>query len=230
MKGNTKKSTTKKNATANKNKKTVTKKETNKIKEKVLKTVETQTIKSKRKRNNKNYNDLYLYSSAIAIILVLSNSINYIPFTINDIDISLSVFSYPFIFLFSCMIYKKYGFWETIESLIVAVVIQMLMFFLRWIIFEEVELKLFISSLISFGLSQFICIYLYHILLENKLENFLYIFLILTISILFDNIIFLTFLKIFGDQTIGLEVLNASNLVKLGMSTLISLIISKIEL
>lgn len=227
MKGNTKK-VVKKSTT---NKKTVNNKVASKIKEKgPLKIVETQIIEKKRKGNKKNYNDLYLYSSAIAIILVLSNSISYIPFTINNVDVSLSVFSYPFIFLFSCLIYKKYGLWETIESLIVAVVIQMLMFFLRWIIFEEVELKLFISSLISFGLSQFICVYLYHILLENELENYLYVFLILTISILFDNVIFLTFLKLFGDQTIGLEILNVSNLVKLGMSALVSLIVSKIKL
>lgn len=172
---------------------------------------------------------LYIYGALIAILLVLSNTIVNIPFEIFGVALKLSAFVYPFIFLFSCIILKKYGVVEVIEALIVAIVVQLMMFFLRWIIVGNINVGIFVSTFISFSISQVACLCLYSILLKNKLDTFFYIFLIFTICILFDNGVFLSLLKNFGDSTITLNTLNVSNLIKILISLLISYIIMKKE-
>lgn len=224
-----KKPTVKKTVT----KKTPIKKEVNKVKTVAPKKIEVKVeekIIEEPKRRIKKVDDnekLYIYGALITIILVLSNTIVNIPFEVFGTAIKLSAFVYPITFLFSCIILKKYGVLEVIEALVVAIVVQLLMFFLRWVIVGNVNVGVFISSFVSFGISQVSCLCLYSILVRNKMDTIFYVFLVFTICILFDNGVFLSLLKNFGDSSIGLGTLNISNAIKLLLSFLISYLITQ---
>lgn len=225
-----KKSTPKKTTT-----KKVIKKPVNKVKAVIPKKIETKVeekvIEEPKKKITKvdDSERLYIYGALITILLVLSNTIINIPCEVFGVTIKLSAFVYPFTFLFSCIILKKYGVMEVIEALIVAIVVQLLMFFLRWIIVGNINVGLFVSAFVSFSVSQVACLCLYGILLRNKLDTIFYAFLVFTICILFDNGIFLSLLKNFGDNTVGLNALNVSNIIKVLFSFLIAYFITEKE-
>lgn len=197
-----------------------------------VKKVERVIEEPKKRKSNSKVTDsekLYIYGALITIILVLSNSIINIPFELFGYSVKLSTFIYPFTFLLSCVIMKKYGVMEVIEALVVAIVVQMLMFFLRWIIVGNINVGLFVSSFVSFSISQAACLCLYSILIRNKMDTIFYVFLVFTICILFDNGVFLSLLKNFGDSTVEIGSLNISNILKVLISFVISYFITEKE-
>lgn len=183
----------------------------------------------KRKFKEKEENLKYIYGSAIAIFLILSNCLVNFTFEINDVEIYYNVFTIPFIYFFTCILYKKYGLRDTVEAMIIAVVVQILIFFLRWIMFSEVEVNLFLATLLAVPISQFICIVLYEVMLKSDIENKFVIWLILTIVLLFDNVVFLAVLKVLDSPDITLSMLGISNVIKVVMAMVLTSLVDKIK-
>ena len=214
-------------------KKVSTPKKVKAVEAKKIETIVVEPVETPKKRKIEKVTDsekLYIYGALITIILVLSNSIVSIPFEVFGVVVKLSSFFYPLTFLISCIILKKYGVMEVIEALVVAVVVQLLMFFLRWIIVGNINVGLFISSFVAFGVGQVACLCLYNILERNKMDkNILYVFLVFTICVLFDNGVFLSLLKNFGDSTATLNSLNISNGIRVMISFLMAYFITEVK-
>lgn len=171
---------------------------------------------------------LYIYSFAITVFLILSNAVINIPFKIGETPVFLGVFTYPFALFFSCIVLRKYGLKEVIQGIVVAVTMQILMLFLRWIVFSEVEISLLVSTLTSFILSEAALVTLYYIIIRNKKETFLTMLLLFIIIILFDNSLFLSIYNSF-ENNITLEIFEMSNAVKLIMSIIITYLFKYIK-
>lgn len=171
---------------------------------------------------------IYIYSFAITVFLVLSNAIINIPFNISDTPVFLGVFTYPFALFFSCIVLKKYGLKEVVQGIVIAVTMQILMLFLRWIVFSEIEISLLISTLISFILSEMALLTLYYIIIKNKKETFSIMLLLFIIIILFDNCLFLSIFNSFRNN-ITLEMFEMSNVIKLIMSIIITYLFKYIK-
>lgn len=179
---------------------------------------------AKRKRKEK---DLYLlYGSLISILFILSNYIVKFSFNLNGTSIYYSVFTIPFIYLFTCLLYKKYGFKKTLTAIVIAIVLQLLVFFMEWLIYSEISTAVLVGTMLSVPFAQLLTIGLYK-LMNKKHENILTIFIILAIAVIFDNLVFLNVLKLFGDNAVVINMITTSNLIKVLLAFISSIIVIK---
>lgn len=171
---------------------------------------------------------IYIYSFAITVFLILSNAIINIPLEIKEVSIFPGLFTYPFALFFSCVVLRKYGLKEVIQAIIIAVTMQILMLFLRWIVFSEVEISLLVSTLTSFVLSEVFLMTIYYVIIKNKKETFLVMLLLFIIILLFDNCLFLYIFNLF-ENNITFKMFEISNAIKLIMSIIITYLFKYIK-
>lgn len=169
-----------------------------------------------------------LYGGLIALFFILSNYIVNFSFELHDTTIYYSVFTIPFIYLFTCLLYKKYGFKKTIIAIGSAILLQLLAFLGEWIINSEIDMGVFVGTMITVPLIQLMTIGLYN-LIQKKHENIILIFLILIVAVVLDNLLFLNILKAFGNKEVILDMISISTLIKIGLAFICSIIVTKVK-
>ncbi len=170
--------------------------------------------------------NLYLYGALISILFILSNYIVKFSFELSGTAVYFSVFTIPFIYLFTCLLYKKYGFKKTIIAIIIAVILQLLVFLGEWMVTKELNTAVLVGTMLSVPFAQLITIGLYK-LIQKKYENIFTIFIVLAIAVIFDNLVFLNVLKLFGDANVAINMITVSNLIKLVLTFVSAIIVAR---
>lgn len=146
-------------------------------------------------------NDRYLMCTVLmAFVLILANFIADYDFLLFGYPIILSVFIYPFTFLFANIITKEYGFKKTLTSIGIAIIIQMAIYLVsNLVVPNSISDKVLLGSLLSFGVSQVINIFLCNMICQTKKFVIMKTFLNYVIVLLFDAMIFNAILDNFFD-------------------------------
>lgn len=178
------------------------------------------------KRKKKEGKLCLLYGALICLLFVLSNYIVKFSFELNGTIIYYSVFTIPFIYLFTCLLYKKYGFKKVIIAICTAILLQLLAFLVEWLVYSKIDTGVLVGTMLSVPFAQLITVGLYK-LIGKKYENILSIFIILAVAVLFDNLVFLNVLKAFGDKGVVIHMITISNLIKVVLAFISSIIVVK---
>lgn len=178
------------------------------------------------KKANKKY---LLYSLIIAVLFILSNYIVKFSFNIGDTSVFYSVFSIPFIYLFTYLLYKKFGFKKSFIAIIGAVILQLLVFLIEWLITSQINTGVLVGTMLSVPFAQLLLIGLITLLQKFKFENIISIFVALSVAVLFDNLVFLNVMKLFGNNDVVINMINISNLIKIVLAFVSSLVVSKLK-
>lgn len=177
----------------------------------------------------KGKNKEIMYFALVSIFFIISNIIVKYSFAIGGTTVYYSVFTFPLVFLFILILFKKYGFVKAIYSMIIAIVLQCLAFLIEWLITKDINLSVCASTFISAIPAELIMIGLYKVFNDKKLgNNTLIVFLTLTIAILIDNFLFLLTLSEFDKTQIVSAMFNYSNLIKIVMALICSFVFKKL--
>lgn len=159
-----------------------------------------------------------IYVAIISIILILSNSISVYTFNLFNYQIAYSVFTYALVFVFANEITRRYGYRKTLYAIVLADIIQFLLYIILNNIFSiDMGEVVIYSSILTFTIGQLINLFLYVKLVKNnRMASALFAFLV---AITIDNIIFVYFTN---------SVLNADIWIPSIISIFIGLIIFEI--
>lgn len=179
-------------------------------------------------RRKKKDNKYYIYTALIAILFIASNYIVKYSFELNGTSIYYSVLTIPFFYLFSCLVYKRYGFKKTMSAVMTAITLQLMVFLGEYLITSTIDMGVLVGTISSALITEFIIIGLYK-LINSKHKSFISIFIILSVAVILDNLLFLYILSLFNNNEFIINMINISNLIKVIIAFISSFIFIKIK-
>ncbi len=142
----------------------------------------------KRKKTKKGY---IINATLLLLALVISNIIVKYTFNLNDYNIILSVFTYPFVYFFANKITKDTSSMKTINILFLVLLIQGIVYYiLNLVDNSSISSNVILGSLLAFGISQLFNLLGYTKILKSKKPQYLAVFALYASVLLIDNFIF----------------------------------------
>ena len=168
-------------------------------------------------KNNEKIPLIYLLS--MPVILILASLFAHLHISILTSPFYLSVLIYPLLLLVLGLIVKKTSHAKAVTVLSVTLVIQSLVFIMQWVLFDVIDYYLMIYTFISVLFCGLLFIYAYDFLRNIKKDTYIYVFLIVLIISILDNMIF--------GQLIEGNIISLSILVRVLYAVLIPVFLSK---
>ena len=130
---------------------------------------------------------------ALPLLLIVSTELAHVTINIGSQVFYITAFIFPFTFLASLLITKKTQSKNGITLVILSLIIECLVFVLKWVLLGVLDFVLMEVTFFAFFLPHFIILLGYEALRElKKTDKFGYVFFILFVSTLIETMFYLT--------------------------------------
>lgn len=132
---------------------------------------------------------------ALPIILIIASTMAYEHINILGTPLYLYAFMYPLTYLFSCWITKKTDLSKALGVMSLALILQSVVFVVKWIFFNSIDAYLMIYTFLAFFLEQLILIFTYNFFIKIEKDTFTPIFLLILFVSIINNVFFGAFIE-----------------------------------
>lgn len=153
------------------------------------------------------------------VIAIIASMLSNVHINMINSSINASVFFYPLIILLLGLIMKKTNYKRAINLLAVTLIVESLVFVLKWALLDIMDYYLMIYLFTSILFCGLIFIFAFEFLRNFKIDSYVPVFILVLIITLLDNAIFALLVE-------G-EFINLSILVRLGYSVVIPVFLAK---